>query len=389
MRIYLDNAATTPLSREVFLAMEPYLFEHFGNASSAHRYGRQANAAITQSRHVIAELLNTAPGNIIFTSGGTESDNTAILSAVKGNGIKLAITSRLEHHAVLNTLKTLEKNGELRLVYLRHDDKGNLSLPHLQQLLEANDKAFVSLMHGNNELGNLNDIEEISAICSRYGAVFHSDTVQTMGHYHYDTKTLKADFFVGSAHKFHGPKGVGFLYKRDGVPLLPHISGGGQENGQRGGTENVAGIAGLAKALEIACRDRVFFEQNIAALKQRMINRLKTAIPGITFNGNSAENELSLNSVLSVSLPDSGFPEPVLDYLDRNQICASGGSACNSHTKGGSHVLNALGASSNRDVIRFSFSRYNTAEEVDYAADKLTRLFLPVSSTARPQVYSV
>ena len=271
MRIYLDNAATTPLSKEVFSAMEPYLFEHFGNASSAHGFGRTARVAVSQARATIAELLNAHPDTIIFTSGGTESDNAAIFSAIRSNGIKVAITSSLEHHAVLNTLKVLEKNGEIELLYVKNDEYGNLSLRHLQQLLQNNERAFVSLMHGNNEIGNLNNIEEISGLCCSYGAIFHSDTVQTMGHHQYNTKTLKADFLVGSAHKFHGPKGVGFLYKREKSLLLPHIQGGSQEGGQRGGTENVAGIVGLAKALEIASRDRQTLDSQLSSLKKRMI----------------------------------------------------------------------------------------------------------------------
>lgn len=199
---------------------------------------------------------------------GTESDNAAIFSAIRSNGIKVAITSSLEHHAVLNTLKVLEKNGEIELLYVKNDEYGNLSLRHLQQLLQNNERAFVSLMHGNNEIGNLNNIEEISGLCCSYGAIFHSDTVQTMGHHQYNTKTLKVDFLVGSAHKFHGPKGVGFLYKREKSLLLPHIQGGSQEGGQRGRTENVAGIVGLAKALEITSRDRQTLDSHISSLKK-------------------------------------------------------------------------------------------------------------------------
>ncbi|SMC48364.1 cysteine desulfurase family protein [Pedobacter africanus] len=374
MRIYLDNAATTPLSKAVFRAMEPYLFENFGNPSSAHHFGREARAAICQSRGIVADVLNTSSDHIIFTSGGTEADNTAIVSAICGNNIKLAITTALEHHAVLNTLKALEQRGEIRLVYLNHDAKGVPSLSHLDQLLAANESAFVSVMHGNNEIGNLNDIDQIAKICSHYGAIFHSDTVQTMGQYKYDTQKLGIDFLVGSAHKFHGPKGIGFLYKKSTERLNPFINGGAQEGGQRSGTENVAGIVGLARALELAYSNRESNHAHISGLKERMIYKLTNKIPGISFNGNSSSKELSLSTVLSVALPDTwGSP---LTYLDQHRICASGGSACNSNSGKTSHVLNALHINSDSNTIRFSFSRYNTAEEIDYAVEQLACLFI-------------
>lgn len=376
MRIYLDNAATTPLNREVFLAIEPYLFENFGNASSAHFHGREARVAIEQSRGIIADLLNASPTNIVFTSGGSEADNTAITSGIRSNGIRLAITSPFEHHAVLHTLRALEKNGEIRLVFLKHDEKGNLSISHLEQLLAANERAFVSLMHGNNEIGNLNDIATIAEVCSRYRAVFHSDTVQSMGQYRYDTKTLNADFLVGSAHKFHGPKGVGFLYKKQDQKILPLINGGSQESRQRAGTENVTGIVGLAKALEIAYRNQAVVQKHLLKLKQRMIFKLTERIPGIGFNGHTADSGKSLNSVLSVSVPELKSGISPLTYLDQNQISVSGGSACNSHSGSGSHVLAALGHDFNKSTVRFSFSRYNTEEEIDYTIEKLAALYV-------------
>lgn len=376
MKIYLDNAATTPLSIDVFNAMQPYFFENFGNPSSSHSCGREAKSAIDQSRTTIAELLNTSPEHIIFTSGGTEADNTAILSAIHENHIRVAITTAFEHHAVLNTLKTLQRNGEITLNYLEHDDKGNLSLAHLESLLQNNERAFVSVMHGNNEVGNINDIAEIANVCRRYSAVFHSDTVQTMGQYEYNTQELKADFLVGSAHKFHGPKGIGFLYKSSVNSIRPFINGGSQEGGQRSGTENITGIVGLAKALELAYANRDNYQKHISGLKQRMIARLKDRIPAIQFNGNSAAKELSLSTVLSVSLLDTGIAQSPLAYLDQHHICASGGSACNSRSAAGSHVLSALGGSYGRNTVRFSFSRYNTAEEIDFAAETLENLFV-------------
>jgi len=375
MKIYLDNAATTPLSIDVFQAMQPYFFENFGNPSSTHACGRTAKAAIDQSRQTIAALLNTTPDHIIFTSGGTEADNTAILAGLRSNQIKLAITTAFEHHAVLNTLKTLQRNGEIELIYLNHDDRGNLSIEHLEQLLAAGERAFVSVMHGNNEVGNLNDIDAIAAVCSRYSAVFHTDTVQTMGQYQYDTQQLKADFLVGSAHKFHGPKGVGFLYKSSAAAIRPFINGGSQESSQRSGTENITGIVGLAKALELAYTNKETYQKHITSLKQRMISKLHENIPGLRFNGNSEQTALSLSTVLSVSLPESLNGQSPLTYLDQHDICASGGSACSSRSAAGSHVLSALGGDFSRSTIRFSFSRYNTAEEIDHVVDRLSDLF--------------
>lgn len=380
MKIYLDNAATTPLSIDVFQAMQPYFFENFGNPSSSHSCGREAKVAIERSRNTIAELLNTSPGQIIFTSGGTEADNTAILSAIRTNKISLAITTSFEHHAVLNTLKSLENRGEIKLVYLEHDALGNLSLTHLEELLAKGERAFVSVMHANNEVGNINPIEEISAVCSRYSAVFHSDTVQTMGQYQYDTQQLKADFLVGSAHKFHGPKGAGFLYKSSATAIKPFINGGAQEGSQRSGTENVTGIVGLAKALQLADENRETYQKHIGELKERMVLKLLNRIPDLRFNGNSAVKNLSLNTVLSVSLPETASGLSPLTYLDEHQICASGGSACSSRSATGSHVLNALGGTFGRHTVRFSFSRYNTTEEVDYVAGVLADLFTGVSA---------
>lgn len=388
MRIYLDNAATTPLNREVFLAMEPYFFENFGNPSSSHHHGRGAKVAIAQARGIIADLLNASPDNIVFTSGGSEADNTAIISGIRSNGIKLAITSAFEHHAVLHTLQALEKKGEIRIAYLQHDAQGNLSLSHLEQLLSKNEKAFVSVMHGNNEIGNLNDLGEIGLLCERYDAVFHSDTVQSMGQYRYDTPKLNADFLVGSAHKFHGPKGVGFLYRNTRQTLYPLINGGSQEQKQRAGTENVTGIVGLAKALELSYRNRETCQQHLIRLKERLIFKLRDRITDVAFNGNSANTELSLNSVLSVSLPDPNNGIDLLSYLDQHQISVSGGSACNSRSAAGSHVLSALGTPFGRSTVRFSLSRYNTEDEIDYAVEKLARCYTKVTKPDYEAAYS-
>ncbi|MEJ2883270.1 cysteine desulfurase family protein [Pedobacter sp. GR22-6] len=374
MKIYLDNAATTQLDSTVFQEMEPYLFESYGNPSSSHAAGRAARTAIEASRRTIADLLNAAPENIVFTSGGTEADNTAIISTVRSKGIKLVISSKFEHHAVLNTLKYLEQRGEIRVVFLKHDDNGTLSLSHLEQLLAANEKALVSLMHANNELGNLIDIQQVGALCKSAGAIFHSDTVQSICQYQYDTQTLPADFLVASAHKFHGPKGVGFLYARDPKALTPFLHGGAQERGLRSGTENVSGIVGMAKALSLSYANQANHQQHLSELKEKMINNLISKIPGIRFNGNSARKKLSLNNVLNVALPLADSGQDVLSFLDQHEIYASGGSACSA--KSNSHVLSALGVSAGLTNIRFSFSRYTTEEELEYTVDLLSGLYV-------------
>ena len=375
---YFDNAATTPLDPEVLDAMLPFLSQHYGNPSSLHGPGRQVRAAIENARKTVAHLLNAAPAEIIFTSGGTEADNYAAFGSVRTLGLKHAITSKLEHHAVLHPLQALAKSGETELTYLRHDEQGRLDLAHLEGLLAARPRTFVSIMHGNNELGNINDIEAIGEICARHDAVFHTDTVQTMGHYRHDVQRLKNHFLVGSAHKFHGPKGVGFLYRRGGVEVAPLIHGGSQERNVRSGTENVYGIVGLAKAMEIAYRDMAAHQQHIQGLKNRFIEQLRAGIEDVQFNGLSAEAGKSLYTVLSVSLPPSPVSEMLLFSLDISKVAASGGSACTSGAQLGSHVLEALGADPNRPTVRLSMSKLNTEAEVDYAAEQLVKLYQPV-----------
>jgi len=376
MRVYLDNAATTPLDKEVFEAMTPYLLNHFGNPSSHHEHGREAKQAIEQCRAAIAGLLNAHPEEIIFTSGGTEADNMAILSAVRGEGIRHVITTPFEHHAVLNTLKSLETNGEIWVSYIKHDENGTLDLTHLEYLLQTSPRSLVSVMHANNEVGNLNDIEAIGNICEKYNALFHTDTVQTIGHYRHDVKKLKVHFLAASAHKFHGPKGVGFLYCRKGIKLTQLIHGGGQEAKLRAGTENIPGIVGLTKALEIACNDIDDHSQYIQSLKDELIRNLVEVIPGVQFNGNSANADLSLYTVLSVSVPSSSTD--LLRCLDGYKISVSGGSACSSGSQ--SHVLKALGTDPGRDTVRFSFSKYNTTQEIAYVIEKLASIYQLVAA---------
>ncbi len=371
MRVYLDNAATTPLDPAVLEAMLPYWQTHFGNPSSIHTHGRAARAALEKARKQIAELLGAAPAEICFTSGGTEADNTALVGAVRGLGRRRIVTSPLEHHAVLHCAEALANAGEAQIEWVTHNAAGQIDLAHLESLLRDQPPAVVSLMHGNNEVGNLNDVMAIGAICQAHGALFHSDTVQTLGHYDFDLAHWPVDFVVGSAHKLHGPKGIGLLYVRTGVQIPPFVSGGAQERNQRGGTENVAGVVGLAKALELACANRAEHAQHIGQLKARMQDRLVAKIPGIAFNGNCTDHENSLYTVLNVSLPPHEMDDMLLFNLDIEQISASGGSACSSGSEIGSHVLRALHCDPRRGAVRFSFGRYNTAEEIDYVVDKL------------------
>ena len=377
---YFDNAATTPLDPEVLAAMLPFLSQHYGNPSSLHGPGRQVRAAIENARKTVAHLLNAAPAEITFTSGGTEADNYAAFGSVRTLGLKHAITSPLEHHAVLHPLQALAKRGEVELHYVKHDEQGRLDLGHLEELLASQSRTFVSLMHANNEIGNLNDIATIGDICARYDAVFHTDTVQTMGHYRHDVQQLKNHFLVGSAHKFHGPKGVGFLYTRSGLQVSPLIHGGSQERNVRSGTENVYGIVGLAKALEIAVRDLAAHQAHVQGLKDRFIGKLRAQIADVQFNGMSAEASQSLYTVLSVSLPPSAISEMLLFNLDISKVAASGGSACTSGAQAGSHVLEALGCDPDRATVRFSMSKMNTEAEVDYAVAALAKLYRPVEA---------
>ncbi|OGX87583.1 cysteine desulfurase family protein [Hymenobacter glacialis] len=380
--VYFDNAATTPLDPEVLEAMLPFLSQHYGNPSSLHGPGRQVRAAIENARKTVAHLINAAPAEICFTSGGTEADNYAAFGSIRTLGLKHAITSRLEHHAVLHPLQALAKTGEIELHYLRHDAQGAFDLGHLEELLAEQSRTFVSLMHANNEIGNLNDIDAIGRICAQHEAVFHSDTVQTMGHYRHDVQQLKTHFLVGSAHKFHGPKGVGFLYTRSGVQVSPLIHGGSQERNVRSGTENVYGIVGLAKALEIAVRDLAAHQTHVQGLKDRFVSKLRAEIEDVQFNGLSAQPDQSLYTVLSVSLPQSAINEMLLFNLDISKVAASGGSACTSGAQAGSHVLEALGCDPTRASVRFSMSKMNTAAEVDYAVAQLAKLYRPVAAKA-------
>jgi len=377
MRVYLDNAATTPLDPEVMKEMVKVMENTYGNPSSIHAHGREARSLIEKARKTVANLLHTSPAEIFFTSSGTEADNTAIRCGIVDHKITHAITTRLEHHAVLHTFEALEKAGTIKLSFVNINEKGSIDYAHLEELLQNNERSFVSLMHANNEIGTLTDIERVGELCEQYNAIFHCDTVQTMGHYPHDLGKLKVNFLVCAAHKLHGPKGIGFLHVNHKLKIKPLIYGGSQERNMRGGTENVYGIVGLAKALEMAYADMEQHQQHIQGLKTYMMEQLIEQVPGVKFNGET-DADKSLYTVLNVSFPDTDLADMLLFNLDIAGISASGGSACSSGTDIGSHVLTAIGASATRPSVRFSFSKYTTKEEVDFALSKIRELF-PVS----------
>lgn len=374
-RIYLDNAATTPLAPEVFEAMVPVLREQFGNPSSIHAFGRQTRAVVERARRKVAELLQCTPGEIIFTSGGTEADNMVLHSCVRDLGVKHIITSAIEHHAVELTATRIGEQAGVLVHWVRLEPDGKPDVSHLRELLARTrgQGVLVSLMHANNEIGTRIDLDGIGALCREHGALFHSDTVQTMGHYAFDLSTLPVDFITCAAHKFHGPKGVGFLYMRSGAGLKPMILGGSQERNMRGGTENIAGIVGLAKAMELAYSHLKDHQDHVSGLKEHMRRRLIDSIPGVAFNGDTSTE--ALYTVLNVRFPDDGKAEMLIYNLDIEGIACSGGSACSSGSNKGSHVLAALYPDVTGANIRFSFSRYTTREDVDRTVDTLIRIF--------------
>jgi cysteine desulfurase len=372
-RIYLDNAATTPMDKDVVAIMAEMMEQQFGNPSSIHADGRAVRTKVEEARKTVAKLLNTSPSEIFFTSGGTEADNMAIRCSIKDLGIKHAITTSIEHHAVVHTLEELAKEGAIKLSFVQLDNLGSVDLAHLAELLAENERSFVSLMQANNEIGNLLDLNAVGELCEKHNAIFHSDTVQTMGHYVHDLANLPVHFITCAAHKFHGPKGVGFLYINNKVKISPLIFGGAQERNMRGGTENVYGIVGLAKALSIAYEEMQAHHTHIQSLKSYMIEQLTEKIPGIQFNGNTAPDK-SLYTVLNVSFPPSEMGEMLLFSLDIAGISASGGSACSSGSNVGSHVLTGIKADPARAAVRFSFSKFNTKAEIDTVVAKLQEL---------------
>jgi len=375
-KIYMDNAATTPMDEEVVNEMANLMRNSFGNPSSIHALGREARTHIEKSRKKIAEFLSCSPAEIFFTSGGTEADNMAIRCAVDDMGVKRIITTTIEHHAVSHTVEDLWHRNKIRIQFVDVNEKGQIDLRHLENLLaEDETPALVSLMHANNEIGTMIDLFEIANLCKKYNAYFHSDTVQTMGHYSMNLKELPIDFITCSAHKFHGPKGIGFLYINSNVKIKPYITGGSQERNMRAGTENIYGIVGLAKAMEVAYRDLEDHQQHVRGLKSYMIEKLRKEIPEIEFNGDISEN--SLYTVLNVRFPSTPDSEMFLMKLDIMGICASGGSACSSGSNVGSHVLAGIKCAGDRPSIRFSFSKYNTKEEIDKVINVLKGMFEP------------
>lgn len=374
MRVYLDNAATTPIAKEVIEAMLPVLENGFGNPSSTHFFGRQTKALIETSRRTVAKLLNCQASEIIFTSGGTEADNMALFSSVQLMGVKHIITTTIEHHAVGHTAEAIEKAGLAKVSYVKIDEKGHVNLADLERLLQIGEKTLVSLMHANNEIATLIPIKKISEICRKYSALFHSDTVQTMGHYAFDLADLDIDFITCAAHKFHGPKGIGFLYVNKNVKVEALIHGGAQERGFRGGTENVYGIVGLAKAMELAYEDVAAHQAHVQELKTYMIQQLKASFETISFHGET-DPERSLYTVLNVCFPKTDKAGMLLFTLDLKGVAVSGGSACSSGAAKGSHVLEGIKADMTRPNTRFSFSRYTTKEEIDYALEQIRIVF--------------
>ena len=371
MKVYLDNAATTPIAEEVIEEIKPYLHTYFGNPSSTHSFGRKTKNAIEINRKKIANFIGAENNEIIFTSGGTEADNMAIRCAVTDLNVQRIITSKIEHHAVGHTVESLKESHNIELIYLETDKYGNPSIKQLKKLLQETTKTLVSLMHANNEIGTLLPIEEVASLCSNYNHVFfHSDTVQTMGHYYFDVKKLKIDFSVCSAHKFHGPKGIGFLYVNKNLHLNPIITGGSQERSHRGGTENLYGIIGLGKAMELAYSDLVEHQKQIGKIKNYLKEELLKIDSRIKFNGET-DKEKSLYTVLSVRFPKDICNSMLLFSLDIHGIASSGGSACSSGSNKGSHVLAELPDQENYQSVRFSFSRYNSIEEINYTLDKI------------------
>jgi cysteine desulfurase len=372
-RIYLDNAATTVLDKEVLDAMLPYMITHFGNPSSIYSYGRETRLAVENARKSTAKLLNAHPGEIFFTSGGTESINTAILASIRDLGCRHIITSPIEHHAVLHTVEYYDCTDEITSSYVKLFPNGHVDLKDLEKQLSAQKvRCLVTLMHANNEIGNLLDIHAAGEICKKYDAIFHSDCVQTVGHYPLDLRKTPVHFISGAGHKFHGPKGCGIIYINDNVKIKPFIFGGGQERNMRAGTENLYGIIGFAKALELAMTNYEKDSSYIQSLKSYMISELRKNIPGVDFNGD-AEGKC-LYTVLSAGFPKTEKSEMILFNLDINNICVSGGSACSSGADVGSHVIRAINNNPNQVTVRFSFSKHNTKEEIDAVVLKLKEL---------------
>ena len=374
-RIYFDNAATTPLLPEVIEVISEAMGTYYGNPSSIHNEGRTSRSMIELARKSIAEQIGASIGEIFFTSGGTESNNTALKCAVRDLGVKRIISSPLEHHCVLHSLDALEKEGKIERVNVKIDDAGRLDMEHLTALLaDETQKTLVSLMYANNEIGTMIDLDAVAALCQEHNALFHSDTVQALGFYPIDVSKTPLTFLTGSAHKFHGPKGIGFIYINGDHSIKPFIDGGAQERNMRGGTENIYGILGMAKALNLACAKMEEHQAVISEVRNYMKQELEANFKDIEFNGDLDNGHYKL---LSVSFPPSSKTDLLLLSLDILGISVSGGSACSSGADAGSHVISALHGDSERKTIRFSFSHLNTKGEVDQLIVKLKEILPP------------
>lgn len=374
MNVYFDNAATTKVRNEVVDEISNVLKNCFGNPSSTHSFGRSAKSYIETSRKSVAKILNCEPGEIIFNSGGTESDNSILKCAVKDLGVKHIISSKIEHHAVIHTLDELESDG-IQIHYVRIKENGQVDVKSLEKLLKSLDEPkLVTLMYVNNEIGNILDIESVSQLCQKYNSFFHSDAVQAVGHYRIDLKSLKIDFLTSAGHKFNGPKGVGFTYINKSTKIKSFICGGPQERGLRAGTESVHNIVGMTKALEIADRNMNNETDYVKSIKKYMIDSLVNLFPNIHFNGESGDLNKSTYTVLSVTFPITNDKAAMLDFhLDLKGIACSKGSACQSGSSEGSHVLSEIQTDSLKRLpsVRFSFSHDNKKEEVDYLIETL------------------
>lgn len=376
-QVYFDNAATTQVRDEVVEAMTNSLKNNYGNASSTHSFGRSSKSLIEGIRKDIASYFNVTAGEIIFTSGGTEADNLVLRSAVRDLGVKHIITSKIEHHAILHTAEQLEEEYGISISYVDVDTSGLIDFSHLEQLLKNSSKTLLSLMHVNNEIGNLLDIKRAAVLAKEYGALFHSDTVQSVGHYKLDLQEIPIDFFAASAHKFHGPKGVGFCFIRKGSGLKPLIFGGEQERGFRAGTESVHNIVGLGASLKLAYKNLDKESVYVKGLKQYFISKIEKELPKVSFNGCSGNLEQSTYTLVNMRLPVSEEKSAMfLFQLDLKGIACSKGSACQSGATSSSHVLSEILNSEElkKPSVRFSFSIYNTKEEIDYLVEVLKEL---------------
>ena len=374
MNVYFDNASTTKIREEVVSEISSILKNCFGNPSSSHSFGRSAKSYIETSRKTIANILNCEPKEIIFNSGGTESDNSILKSAVKDLKVKHIISSRIEHHAVTHTLDELELLGT-NIHYVKLNENGNIDFENLENLLNLdNEPKLVTLMYINNEIGNILDINRVSNLCQKYNVYFHSDAVQAVGHYKIDLSSLKIDFLSSAAHKFHGPKGVGFTYINKSTKIKSFISGGPQERGMRAGTESVHNIVGMSKALVIADQNMEKEAEYVRSIKIKMIDGLKSLFPDIHFNGDSGDMDKSTYTVLNVCFPILNEKASMLDFhLDLKGIACSKGSACQSGSSQGSHVLNEIQSNDQKKFpsVRFSFSYNNKMDDVDYLIETL------------------